>query len=588
MRPPSSVAGTQAAGCGRASVVPATGANACPVCTSSPRYAAYGNYVTAAADLEIVTPGLPLTVSRTYDSSRPQDGLFGPGWSSNLSARLYYATFLFAAPSTYKKEAVITMPDGGRYRFPENSGGTTYTAPLGRYDMLIRNGDGTFTLTLQRSRTRYHFSPTGHLTAMVDAYGNALSLTYDGNGRLSRVADAAGSGRYVDVFFGANGRISSVQDSHGRQVQYGYDSRGLLTSVTDPEGRITTYEYATGGNGYLLTDVNDPWGRLFTQVAYTSACHANTLTESGRTWRYQENYGLPNRIAKIDFDDSITQITYNPDGLITDRHYPEGSTTHTDYNPDGSIREHRDEVNVKTAYTYDARGNVATVTRDYQGPETLRFDYVYDPAFPDSVISVTPRNPTTGVINRDWQEWKYDYHPTGSVAPGALFHVRRVKSDGVEELLATYTYNSRGQVIRFVNGRGSATDYEYSPAGNLIRVTAPANNDVGTRPVTEYGHDPLGRVASVTDPLGKVTSYTYDGLDRILTVTPPKPTPASPLDFTTVYSYDGFDAATGLTFTHVTDPNGKLTKYGYDQYGQLGRVVDAQNNVRNTPTCGVF
>ncbi|MFY9551761.1 MAG: RHS repeat-associated core domain-containing protein, partial [Thermoanaerobaculia bacterium] len=38
------------------------------------------------------------------------------------------------------------------------------------------------------------------------------------------------------------------------------------------------------------------------------------------------------------------------------------------------------------------------------------------------------------------------------------------------------------------------------------------------------------------------------------------------------------DAGTGLVFTDVTDPNGRLTRQGYDQFGQLGRAVDTAGN----------
>jgi hypothetical protein len=52
------------------------------------------------------------------------DGPIGVGWTSNLMSRLHYATYLFAAPSTYIKEADLTMPDGFRRKFSENPDGT--------------------------------------------------------------------------------------------------------------------------------------------------------------------------------------------------------------------------------------------------------------------------------------------------------------------------------------------------------------------------------------------------------------------------------------------------------------------------------
>jgi YD repeat-containing protein len=84
---------------------------------------------------------------------------------------------------------------------------------------------------------------------------------------------------------------------------------------------------------------------------------------------------------------------------------------------------------------------------------------------------------------------------------------------------ARRAYDAKGRVVSTTDAVGSVTDYVYDTNGNLSTVTAPSNNDAGTRPVTTYGYDALGRVTSVTDPLTHVTTYTYDVLDRVATVT---------------------------------------------------------------------
>jgi len=224
----------------------------CEKCQKSPCYVASGSYRASATDLQIRTAGFPLTVARSYDSTMAFDGPMGFGWSSSLIVRLYYATYLFSAPSTYQKEATVIMPSGARYRYVQNANGS-FSAPLGRYDTLVRNADGTFDLTLQRSRSTYHFDGTGALSTMTDDFGNKLTYTYDGTGRLQRVADSSGSGRFLDVVFGPNGRISTVQDSSGRVLQYSYTSGGALQTVTDPLLRVTTYGYVGGRFAPLMS-----------------------------------------------------------------------------------------------------------------------------------------------------------------------------------------------------------------------------------------------------------------------------------------------------------------------------------------------
>jgi len=153
--------------------------------------------------------------------------------------------------------------------------------------------------------------------------------------------------------------------------------------------------------------------------------------------------------------------------------------------------------------------------------------------------------------------------------------VKRIGTDGAIETLTTYETNSRGQVTKQTDASGAVTDYAYDTQGNRQSVTGPANNSLGTRPVTSYTYDGLGRVLTVTDPESRVTSYSYDFLGRILTVTLPQ---VNGRTFTTVYAYDEYEASSQLLFTRITDPNGKVTRLGYDSFGRLRKSIDAANN----------
>src|ERR1700682_4199917 len=105
----------------------------CEKCTKSPCYAGTGVYVTNAVHIATPTTGLLLMWARHYQSTNASDGPLGFGWTSSLMTRLYYAAYLFSAPATYQKEAVVTMPSGARYVYLDTGGGT-FAAPGGRYD----------------------------------------------------------------------------------------------------------------------------------------------------------------------------------------------------------------------------------------------------------------------------------------------------------------------------------------------------------------------------------------------------------------------------------------------------------------------
>jgi RHS repeat-associated protein len=495
--------------------------------------------------------------------------------------------YLFSAPSTYQKIAYVITPGGPRWTFVDNGNGT-FTPPPGRHETLVHNGDGSWDLTLQRRLSRLHFDATGALTYAKDDYGNTLNVTYDGAGRVQQIADAAGSGRYLNVGWGANGRISTITDNSGRLIQYGYTGN-TLTTVTDAANRVTTYGYTTVRFEPLLTRITENgtsnWNRVITDITYDSAARTASYTEAGETYTYTyADPANPVQTVKTNSTGAQWKFLYDSKGMVTDRTPPPyAGSTHVVYYPDESIQQVTDGVGIETFYTYDPLGGVQTVTRDYQGTQAIRFDYTYDPAFPGRVASITPKDPGTGATNLDWQAWQYEYYQAGTPAPGALFKVKRVENNGSTlDIVGTYVYNSKGQVTRYTSGSGGVTDLVYDAQGNLHTATLPANNDAGTRPVITYGYDSLGRVTSVTDALNHQTTYQYDNVDRVISITLPKPTPSSPLTFVTTYSYDNFDSPSGLVFINVTDPNLLVTRQGYDQFRQLVQTIDAQGGLTSS------
>ena len=548
----------------------------CHDCSGSPCYVATGTYVTTQHDLSIRTIAFPISVGRNYRSTHGIDGPMGFGWSSSVTPRLYYALYLFSAPNTYQKQAYVIMPDGGRYLYTD-SGAGAFTPPVGRYDTLIRNADGSFDLRIQRTMSVLHFGPDGGLQTLSDDYGNKLTWTYDVSGRVQQVADSAGSGRYLNVTWGPDGRISAMQDSAGRLIQYTYNPLGALETVTDAANRITTYSYMQGRFSPLLTRVTDNWSRVVSDITYDSQDRVSSYTDEGETYSYTYGYGgSGSTTSKTDSAGNLTLYPFAGEGLVSDVVPPVGGSTHTDRYPDGSVELFIDGVGVKTFYTYTADGSPASVTRDYQGPAEVRFDYEYDPGFPGRVTSITARQPSTGLVDPTWHSVKYDYYQPGDPAPGALHHAYRIQRDGVTlDTLATYIYDIHGRLTSEVSATGGVRDFAYDGVGNLYSVTGAANNDSGVRPMISFGYDSAGRVTSSVDPVGKTTTYGYDALDRQTAVLLPKPSGSSTLSFAGSISYDNYDAASSLLYTVTTDPNGLNTSRGDDQYGRAVREVDA-------------
>ena len=548
----------------------------CDRCSKSPCYLATGMYVDDYVDLQIPTTGTyPLTVSRRYDSSRASDGPIGAGWSLSLTARLYYAAYLLSAPSTYSYEADVAMPDGVTYQFTIGSGGT-FTPPFGRLDTLVRNGDGTYSLTPQRTHSVYRFNADGSLASLTDEFGNVIAYTYDAAGRIQQVADGSGSGRFIAVTWGPDGRVASLTDNAGRILKYFYEAlTGTLTSYSDAltssdsSNRTTYYSYVSGRFGPVLSQISDRWRRTVTALdwysdgklkSYTDGAFNDPSPSSSSGEKYVYTYtpaSLGGQVAKAG-SLGTTFYAYSASGLVNDQNT---------YDTLGNVVTESNGYGVRSYVYIGPQWNIYTVT-----DSAAVWWYTYDTNFPDKVASIIPKD-ADGNPSRDWGGWAYDYNPPGSVAAGALAAVSRIRTDQTsKDRIAVYTYDAHGHVLAFTDDNILVTTYTYTAAGD------PASISKGGL-TTSFTYDAIGRETSVTSPDGQVTAYTYDPLGRVTSVTLPKPAPSSSLNFVTTYSYDNYDSTTGLLFTNATDPNGRVTKSGYDVLGHQVQAIDAAGNV---------
>lgn len=184
-----------------------------------------GNYNYQNEDLQITGKGLPLNITRSYNSGAAKnDGPFGYGWTHNynLSQSVGVNGIVNVSTEDGRVDAFVLGPDN------------TYTPFPGVFDELIKNGDGTWTLK-RTNRTALYFNTVGTLTKITDKNGNTMTFTYDTNKRLTKVTDAGG--RSLTIAYDADGHITTVTDPANRQHKYTYTG-GNLTAYTDPAGGV--------------------------------------------------------------------------------------------------------------------------------------------------------------------------------------------------------------------------------------------------------------------------------------------------------------------------------------------------------------
>jgi len=183
------------------------------------------------------------------------------------------------------------------------------------------------------------------------------------------------------------------------------------------------------------------------------------------------------------------------------------------------------ELGRRTEYGYDARGNLASVTRLAGTAEAATVTATYTEDF-NQPATVTDALGHTSTLTYD--------------ALGRLIEARDPLGN-----VTRFEYNLSGQVTRIIDPRGQATDLAYS-LFDLRTVTDPLGR------TTTLAADVLGRVAAVTDPLGNISRYEYDSEDRRIRIT-------DPLGQSTSLAYD----ANGNLLS-LTDAKGGLTQFGYD------------------------
>src|SRR4029077_9855792 len=114
---------------------------------------------------------------------------------------------------------------------------------------------------------------SGYLTSLVDANGNAITISVDAanQNRIASVTDPAGR---VLTFNYANGTFprlcTSITDSVGTFSNYQYDSSGRLTQVSYPDGSQYNFQFNDPNSNTLISKVTDSQGKVIEAHTYDS------------------------------------------------------------------------------------------------------------------------------------------------------------------------------------------------------------------------------------------------------------------------------------------------------------------------------
>ncbi|NCS32928.1 MAG: tandem-95 repeat protein [Microcystis aeruginosa G11-01] len=528
-----------------------------------------GNFQLSFTDLEIPVGGIPITLTRTYNTlnSNNKDD-FGYGWRmefrdadvrTSLPKDELYQELGFRGVGFKEGDAVyITLPGGKRekFTFKLEAINSLVNAFLGRYGLykptFVADKGSTSTLSVETAGVvltrgqngqvvpfsggsafaHYHPQDWGNYYQLttkegivynIDATtGDINSITNRNSDKLTFTDAGITSSNGLKVTFGRDtqGRITTVTDPMGKQIKYEYDSKGDLIKVTDRENNTTQFKY-NNDQPHYLDEIIDPLGRT----------------------------GIKNE--------------YDENGRLTKVFNGEGKAVQLEYNPDNFVYSVKDPLGNSTTYESDARGNIITEI-DANGGIIKR---TYDDS--NNLLSET---------NPEGEKLSYTYDSKGNKLSetDALGNVTR------------YNYNSNNDLLTTTDALGNVTTNTYDSRGNLLSITGLSNGTItlnynnnglltqltpgeGT---TKYEYDFRGNVTKEINPLGHEITYTYDGNGNRLTETRKLTTANGIRTLVTKTEYDSKG-----NIIKVTDAEGNISQTIYDAAGQKIKEIDALGRV---------
>ncbi|MGW2404727.1 putative T7SS-secreted protein [Streptomyces sp. NPDC001739] len=545
---------------------------ACKIFGSDPIDMATGRMHLPQTDVTL--PGsLPLTFTRTFESSYRTGRWFGPTWMSTVDQRL-----------EIDSEGVILIGEEGNFLLYPHPAVGVPTRPLeGDGAPLELTPDGDYVLTDPVTGLRRYFTTyTDHLAVLdeiADRHGNHHTFDYTEDGTPLAITHSAG---YRLLLTTEERRITALHlagaapdGSDQLLVTYGYDELGNLTTVTNSSNLPLRFTYDDAGRISSWTDTNnssyhyvyDDADRCITQGGIEGHLRGDFTwgdpdPETGLRTNYHRN--------------SLGQVTTYQ---VNDHHHivattdPTGATTRTLRDAGHRILSTTDPLGRTTTIDYDDAGRPVRVTLPDGSTSTTTYDAAGNP------VAVTGPDGTT---------WTHTYDATGN----------RTASTDPTGATTTYTHDALGNLASVTDALGNTTHLYCNAAGLPLTVTDPLGA------VTHYRRDAFGRTTSITNPLGETThmiwtaegklaaridptgateEWTYDGEGNRTSHT-------DPIGQTTTFEYGHFDLLTARTdpdgvryefahdtelrLTQVTNPQGLTWNYTYDAAGRLAAESD--------------
>ena len=587
---------------------------------NDPVNVATGNFIEPETDLvftgTVSEPTLSLT--RMYNSlavthaDEVPSGVFGLGWFSTLDTRLSFGD----------EQASWFMPDGRAVFFDREGEGFARAAREPWWLTKVPATDELFTrvrdaqmrayeqakvtggsavvpeipfvwMAHNNQHEAYFYAPSGAPVALRQGHLSSLTvfILAEGGTVTDLVHPVAHRGIHVDyetaeetggVRPAAAFTYNTIGERAGEPVQnvaYSYTEAaessasvqvsGLLTGVTTGIG-TRTYTHTERGlihrvinsRGDLeVTNTYDDSGRVIAQISEYGRDISYTYTPSLTTIIADAGTGENENLWVSDSKGRLVSITAT-DGTRMSMSYDQFSNRISITERDGS----------RLVRTSDARGHI----KRERTPEGADYTYTWDEQ--DRLLSVSVRD-ARDVKNLSDPMPVNSYHYEESslvVNPNPVAVL-----DGAGEA-TTFEYSPEGDILKITDPTGVFTAFEYDEHHDIVAMLNPAGEAI------RFTRDAAGQVTSVSNPLGATTTLEYNAAGVLTSFTNPLGArwtltyPQQPVGDGAPYMVRAHqqggqarDASVGALPEAVTDPAGNTTAFTYTAGGDIATVTNA-------------
>ena len=376
--------------------------------------------------------------------------------------------------------------------------------------------------------TSYTYDANGNLTSMTDAAGT-VTYTYDALNRVTSVKDRRGNTQFFT--YDATDRIVQVKDRNGNATRYVYDGNGNIVKTIDALGTESVFTY-NKNDQLISTDLhrvdalNGVDSHEITLYEYDGrnlvTKEINALGDS-TVYVYDGNGNL---VSKTDADGYVTQYSYTALDLVKKINYNGVKEVSYQYNKVGELVQMDDWTGTNT-FELDLLGRLQKMT-DHKG-NTVSYTY-------DAVGN------QTGITYPDGSKVSNFYD--------AVYNLTSVID--AEKGTYAYVYDDANRPVKLTYPNGWIEQYTYDAEGNLLKT-------VDTDPFQLYNKTPKVKY-----------EYTYDAEGNVLTEFQRDSDATENLKSRTAFTYDALNRLTGSTRRLEVYPYDTLAySYTYDTLGNL-------------------